>query len=211
MIISIVFIIIYAFGIYFWNKNVSWRLNERAAGQIKYFHYALASLTILSLVLTIIDGTSFRGQWTTRIIIIGFLITGIFIFPLTNWTSKHKLEKYYFRVFSFLPILTAAFAMIPFLGIVIVLSAFGQLIDPVKQIYFEDNEFRVQSTFTGVLAPPRLDIIQKGRILEKRLNKPHRSAADIDSVSIRQGTDNKLVFLYYGNEIQDTLKIQYIR
>jgi hypothetical protein len=213
-IVSGTFIILYGLGSYFWNRKVGWRLNEKTSKWLRYSHYFLTTLTILAGLLIIIDDISFRGKWTTRIILIGFLLTGCIIYPLTNWADKSKIEKNYFRLLSFLPTLTAGFAMIPFLGGVLLLSLFGRLTEPVKDIYYEDSKLRVQSTFIGVLGPPRLEIFQKQGLFEIRLNKSHRSAADIDSVRVDKNRDATLVIVYNerfeqkGEFDADTIKVK---
>jgi len=182
-------------------------LDEKASRRIISFHYLLALLILISILLEITDNLSFSGQWTTRIIIIGFLLTGTFIFPVTNWGNKLKIEKFYFRIFSLFPILTFLFSLIPFLGIVAVLSCYGQLTDPVKNIYYEDERIRIQSSFVGVLGPPRLFVYQKKGILERQLATAFKSAADMDSVSIDNGKDNMLIVMYEHKQVMDTLKI----
>jgi hypothetical protein len=202
------FLILYGLGLYLWNKRINWRATTATSQQIKYLHYLLLVLTIFSGVLSIIDDISFAGQWTTRIIIWGLLISGFTIYPITDWTERPKIEKYYFRLFSFVPIFTAGFALVPFLGLVVVISLLGRLIEPVKKVYYESNNLRVQSTFIGVMGPPRLDIIEKKGLFDVRLNKSHTGAADIDSIRIDQETSKTLVILYYDKEPFDTVKIK---
>lgn len=208
ILISGTFIILYGLGLYLWSKKVSWRLNNDFLKWIKYSHYTLFALTFTAALLIIVGDISFSGQWTTRIVVVGFLLSGIIIYPLSDWTNKSKLEKNYFRGFSFLPLLTAGSSLIPFFGVVFVFSLFGRLTEPVKNIYYEDNKLRVQSTFIGVLGPARLDIIEKKGIFEVRLNKSHRSAADIDSISIGQTADKTLVLLHYEKVTVDTIKVK---
>lgn len=204
-------------GIYFWNRKVSWRLNERISMWIKYAHYILTALSILSAVLIIVDDISFSGQWTTRIILLGFLLSGVTIYPLCDWTDKSKIEKIYFRIFSFLPILTAALSMIPFLGELMLLSIYFRFTEHVKDIYYEDSKLRVQSTFIGVLAPPRLDIFQKNGLFKIRVNKSQRSAFDIDSVKVDKSADDTFVIIYNQGYDQnnkgdaDTIKLKRVK
>jgi hypothetical protein len=209
IVISGIIIIIYSSGLYLWDKNVTWRPDNRTASRIKYLHYLLAAITIITGLLNIIDDISLRGLWTTRTIIFGLLISGVLIYPLTNWVGKSKLEKYYFRFFSLLPVLTAGLSLIPFWGFVIVASLFGRLIDPVGKVYYDDNNLRVQSTFIGVLGPRRLDVIKNYGLFEKRINKTYKGA-DADSVSISKLADKTLVLLYIEREVQDTIKIEKI-
>ena len=96
---------------------------------------------------------------------------------------------------------------------VTLLSLFGQLTEPVKNIYYEDNELRVQSTFVGVLGPPRLDVFQKIGLFEIRVHKLCWSAADIDSVRVEKSVAGSLVMIYherYGHTVEfaaDTIRV----
>jgi hypothetical protein len=196
IMVPAIVMLLYGAGIYFWRRKVRWRLKERSSQHLMYAHYAFASTTIAAGLLILIGDISFSGQWTTRIILVGFLLSGIIIHPLSDWSGKNPIEKNYFRVFSLLPIVTAGISLIPFLGLVLILSLFGRLIEPVKDIYYEDSSLRVQSTFIGVLGPPRLDIVKKKGLFEVRVNKAYRSAADIDSVRIVKKSDETLVIVY---------------
>jgi hypothetical protein len=163
------------------------------------------------VILELLGSLSFTGQWTTRIIIIAFLISGILIYPLTNWINKTKIEKYYFHTFSWFPILTGMIALIPFLGVVIVISVLGQLTDPVEKIYYEDEKIIVQSSFAGVLGPPDLLIYEKKGLLKKRLNdsyKIERYASDVSMVKVSNEKENTLIIIIDENRIMDTLKIK---
>jgi hypothetical protein len=207
VIISIVFVILYGLGLYLWNKKVRWRLSKKSFQWIKYTHYILVALAITAGLLNYIDDISLRGLWTTNLIVMGLLLSGTLIYPLSDWTYKTQFEKYYFQLFSYLPILIAFFLMIPFIGLVIGASLLGRLIEPAHKIYYEDNKLRVQSTFVGVMGVPRLDVFEKRGLFEFQINKLIKNAGDLDSVKIEQGTSNTFVLLYYGHEIRDTVKI----
>lgn len=208
IIVSGPFLILYGLGLYLWDKKVSWRLPNNLSKGIKHIHYSLLILTVIGILLYLIDNITYRGQWTTRFIVTGLLLSGIFVYPLNNWKDETKREKIYFKLFSYLPILTAGLSMIPFLGLVIVYSSFFRLVYPVDKVYYEDSKLLVQSNFTGVLAPPSIQIFEKKGLFETLLNKDHRSAADIDSVTIDQITDETLVILYSKQEAVDTIKIR---
>jgi hypothetical protein len=208
VIISGTFIILYGLGLYFWNNKVSWRPNKNLSKWAKYLHYLLLILTIVAGLLSFWDDISFSGIWTTRIIIFGFLFSGIFIHPLSHWVKGKRFERYYFKLFSLIPILTAGFFMIPFLGIVLGLSTFIRLTNPFEKIYYEDSKLRVQSTFVGILGPPRLDIFEKKGLFERRLNKSYRGITDADSVRVTQEKDSTLVILDKVHENLDTIKVK---
>lgn len=206
-IVTIIFIITYGLGLIYWNKKVSFRLNLNLSNRIKKFHYLGLFICVLVFVSYSYFDIGLRGLWTTRIIIILTLLTGIFFIFIADRTTINKVEKLYFKLFSFLPILSAGILFIPFLGVVIVVSLFGQLFDPAKKIYYEDDKLRVQSTFVGVLGPPRIDIFEKKFILEKHLKRTDFYAPEIDSIKVSDDTDSTRIIVYglynYDEERKD--------
>lgn len=199
------FILIYGLIIYIWNKKVEWRAGPKFSKKIKSFHYSLLLFTAIITILNAFFSITLIGYWTPRIIILGFLLSGVIAFPIIKWNSESSFEKYYFRLFSFLPFAIAGISMVQFLGTVITLSLYYRLVNPYEKIYYQDKNLRVQSTFTGVLAPLRLDVIEKYGLFEKKLNELHRSA-DIDSVKVLTDTTRTLVIIYELNSI-DTLQV----
>src|SRR5438105_3603022 len=131
-----IILIIYGLGIYLWNKKITRRLNERVSRRVIQFHYVLICFVVVSLILNWVDNLSFAGQWTTRVIIIGFLLSGFFIYPLSRWAEKFKIEKFYFRLFSYLPTIFGFVLLIPFAGPLVFSTSIGQLLNPVCKIYF---------------------------------------------------------------------------
>lgn len=195
-LISIIFIIVYGFGLFYWNKKINWRLSKKISKPLKLLHYSGFTICLIIAVLYSNYDLTLRGIWTSRIIILFTLFTGIFFIFVANKSSIIEIEKWYFKFFSFLPILTAAILLIPFLGIVIVLSLFGQLTNPVTKIYFEDDNLRVQSTFVGVLGPPKIDIFEKNLIFEKHLKRTDYWANEIDSIKVSYDKDSTRIFIY---------------
>lgn len=195
-LVTIIFIIAYGLGLFYWDKKINWRLNTKMSKSIKLLHYIglLICLTV-GIIYTNFD-IGLRGLWTTRTIIIFTLLTGVFFTFLADKSSTSKIEKWYFKIFSFVPILTAATLFIPFLGVVIVLSLFGQLTDPATKIYYEDDKLRIQSSFVGVLGPPRLDIFEKKIIFEKKLKRAEFWANEIDSIKVAYDTDSTRIIAY---------------
>ncbi len=188
-----------------------WRLNLTTSKAIKNIHYISLSICILILVLYSSFDLGLRGLWTTRCIIILTLFSGIFFSFFTNKHITSKIENWYFKLFSFLPILAACLLLVPFLGIVIVISFFGQLIGPVKEIFFEDKNLRIQASFVSVLAPPRTEIFEKKFIFEQKLKKPDFGANEIDSIKVSYDKDSTRVIFFglynYDEEQKGTPKI----
>lgn len=131
----------------------------------------------------------------------------MFFILLSDKMVMNKIEKIYFRIFSFLPVFTAGFLYIPFLGVVLVFSLFGQLISPADKIYFQDNKLRIQSSFVGVLGSPRLDIFEKKGIFEKHYLQDDYRAAHYDSIKVHYDIDSTRIILYPNHEYDDSIRI----
>jgi hypothetical protein len=196
-IVSIIALLfLYTSGIFLWDKLVAWRLSRKVSKTIKYVHY-LTLFVALSIVFTYSQfGVGLRGLWTTRTFVIIALLTGVFFNFVTDKTIMNKMEKVYFKLFSLLPTLTGVILFIPILGVVTVISLLGNLIDPVNKIYFEDEHLRIQSSFTGVLVPPCLEIFAKNSIFEKHIYSPDFRGKDLDSITVSYDNDSTRIYVY---------------
>ena len=195
-LIALIFLIVYSVGLTTWDKRIKWRLNPKLSTYLKFFHFICLCICFVVAILYNNYHIGLKGLWTTRVIIVLTLITGIFFVLVADKSSINRPERWYFKIFSFLPILTAGTLLIPFLGVIIVFSLYGKLIDPASKIYYEDEKMRVQSTFIGVLGPPSLEIFEKNLIFEKRLKKPDVWVDGIDSIKVSYDRDSTRIVVY---------------
>ena len=195
-LLTILLIIGYGFLLFYWSWAVEWRLDFKTTQRIKAIHYAgLTICLVVGMSFALFD-IGLRGLWTTRVVIMVTLITGMFLKFVADRAALKKIESVYFRFFSFLPIATAGMLLVPFVGVLLVASLWGRLTGPAEAIYYEDGKLRIQSTFSGVLGPPRIDIYQKEFIFEKHLCRADYWASEIDSISVSYDTDSTRVIAY---------------
>ena len=188
-VVSILLLILYAFKIKDWKKN-DYRLNSELSIYLKYLHYFTITITIVLLLLEL----KIKGIWTGRIVTFIALLSGIFYNLFAQKSVLNKLEKTYFSFLSILPLIFPLFLLIPFLGVVIVFSIIGRMISPYEKIFYEDKNLRIQSSFVGVMAPPKILAFKKGLFFEKELedlNFPE----EIDSLKVNYKRDS--IFIYY--------------
>lgn len=190
------FIIVYTYGLLQWNKLVKWRLSLKTSWIIKYLHYICFAISLTVALIYLQFDLGFRGLWTTRIFIITTLVTGVSFILISNRTINNKVETIYFRIFSFIPVLIGGVLYVPFLSVVVILSLFEQLTEPVNKIYYEDNKLRIQSSFVGVLGPPRVDIFKKIIVFEKRLSRTDFNSYEFDSLKVQYDKDSTRVLIY---------------
>ena len=194
--VSVAFAVLYVIVLIYWDKKIKWRLPKKAANALGLVHIASLAITLIVAILYSQFEIGLRGLWTTRVFIIIFLISGIFFRFLVSKEGMKNFAGWYFKAFSFLPIAVAAILCIPFLGIVLVLSLLGRLVDPATDIFYEDSKIRVQLTFIGALGPPTTDIYEKRGIFEKHLKRKEACAIHTDSVKVTYGNEFTKVVLY---------------
>ncbi len=202
----IIFLFTYGLCLFFGEKQMIWRLTQKATKAVKLLHFIGLCVCVTVSILTANFDTGLRGLWTTRIFIIATLLTGVFFRFITDKTTINKFEKWYFKIFSFLPVAIAGILFIPFIGGVAVMSLFGRLVDPAKDIYYSDNNYRIQSTFVGVLGPPKVDIYEKTFIFEKRLKESDRLSVGIDSIKVSYDKDSTRITAYGLYDYDEQLK-----
>ena len=195
----LIFAGVYGYALKFWKKN-KFRFSINNSFKVKYFHYS----TFLLLIILGMFGLTLRGIWTNRIIIILCLISGIFFNLFSQKSVLNKFEKIYFNFLSFFPILFFGLVLIPMIGFIVVISLIGQLFNPVNEIYYEDDKLRIQNSFIGVMAPPKVKIFNKNGIFENEIIDTDFFVEDIDSVKVEYKKDS--VKLYIWNEYNDTPK-----
>ncbi len=183
---------IYVFSLKFWKKN-QFRFSESTSKGIKFLHY----FTLLLSLSFVFINYSLRGIWTTQIVIIISIFIGVFYNLIAQKSVLNKVEKYYFTFLSFFPIMFFGLVIIPMIGFIIVVSLIGQLFNPVDKIYYEDDKLRVQRSFVGVLAPPRIKVYKKFGIFEKEYKDENLNFEDIDSIKVDYKNDTANLFIWY--------------
>lgn len=182
----------YAYTLKFWKKN-QFRFSHFTSRYFKYLHYFTLILSLSFVLLNY----SLRGIWSTQIVIIISIINGIFYNLIAQKVILNKFEKYYFTFLSFFPILFFGLVLIPMIGLIVVVSLIGQLFNPVEKIYYEDNKLRIQSSFVGVMAPPRIKVYKKFGIFEKQYKNQDLNFEDIDSLKVDYKNDTANLYIWY--------------
>jgi hypothetical protein len=187
----LVFIFLYARWLSKWSKKISWHFSSKLTTIIKCSHYCALFLCLIVGFLFSQYNSGLRGLWTTRIFIIVLISTGIFFILFADKSVINKIERIYFKFFSYLPIIAAGICIVPFYGLIIIVSLYGKLTKPADDIFYQDKYLRVQSSYVGEIVGPRLEIYKKECIFEKNIMFSSDFGADyIDSVSVRYDYDS---------------------
>lgn len=209
--ITILFLgIAYTLALYYWNKKVTWRINEKLSFSLKRAHFFGVFFCLLAAFLWCNFNLKLQGFWTIRIIISITLLTGLLIYPMTKKILFSKIEQWYFKLFAYLPVFSAVLTLIvPFIGIILSLSLLGRLVLQ-NEIHYEDKYLKVQSTFQGILTGSKLDVFEKHFCLEKRLEIEYYSSNFIDSVHVLYELDSIRLKLYQEDKLSETLSLKHI-
>lgn len=198
-IVTIIFIIVFGFTLYKWNKKAKHVINYPVSKWFKSIHYALLCLVVIDIAINSITGFHYKGLWTSRIFIIGLIITGFILYPLGNKSIFNKLESIYFKLFSYIPAGIGLFGLIPKLGVLVILSLGLHLFNPADKIIYNDANLRIQKSATGILGNPHIETVEK-RLFVERVTKDKRMYdlstydtlfidTDRDSIRIRLTTN----------------------
>jgi hypothetical protein len=188
--------ILYAFGLWFWLKRTRTTIPDKYLRALLWTHGVLLFLILIAIWLSYYE-MHFRGQSTNRIIIWGFLITGVATAFFTGTTRLNILVRLYFRIFSSLIVFACLFVFVPFIGPIATFSYLGQLTGNEDTVFYNDPEIRIQNTFIGVLGPPRVDVYQKEGLLEKRIFCENIGGYSIDSVKKENKGGVSFFYLYH--------------
>ena len=202
--ITILLICLYAFGLFFWKKKVAWSFNQINSKRIKTIHYWAFFLTAILTFIYFIFNYCFPGFWIGRILFLFVIITGLIIYPLAENSISNKLETLYFKLFSIFPILFLMVLLVPFLGVILAISAIGTLTNPFEKIYYEDNKIRIQSTFTSPMVVPIINIYSKKSLYEWHLKEFDFRYYEADSVEVKYKNDS--TFIYFIEIKEDKSK-----
>lgn len=207
LIIGIAFIAVYS-AIIINKRRGSSRLNQRSTRIYKWTHYISAIIFLSICTIYIFSGIGLRGLWTTRLIVVVTLLTGLSLRFVAHTAALRKFESWYFKAFSWLPVAVTAFLFVPFMGPVITFSIIGQLIHPVDDVFYDSKNVRVQSRFMGVLGPPALEVVHKHLLFERVVDKGPYWGDSADSSEILCIRDSFFLVTYNSDIYDDSIYIQ---
>lgn len=174
----------YGFILRIWNKSETFKLKEKVSRILIKSHYLFLGILLFDILNYFFTGFHYRGLWTSRIVIFGYIFTGIFTFPLSRMIIFKKIEVYYFKLLSFSPSLLGVFMIIPFYGFLSVLMYGGQLVNPAEKILNNDKYYRIQTNSTGPLGYEAIETVEKNLLFERKTRHGQFDEVGYDSVKV---------------------------
>ena len=178
---------------------------------LKKVHYSALFFCGVAIMLFTAFDLMFYGSWTTRVFIITALFTGVFYHFVSAKAYTNKVEKIYFVVLSFIPVMFLILLLIPFIGFVIVLSLWGMLFNPEKKLY-EDDVLIVKTESRGLLAEARMEVLKRRGLFDESMPLGYAYVI-ADSVAVQYDKNKANIFFYEKDiydkmEVSDTLKVE---
>lgn len=161
--------------------------------QYKFFKWILAVHFILLVFLICAFVMShynlyFRGYRSHSIIYLLFCLSGIMVywcFPKSNWVIISV-------IFVFFESTTSTALVIE------------MIYDASYQVYYHSSKYRIESTFSGIMAPAKLpDLIKTNFIFEKKytLNGNYIAKSNLDSLKIIDLSNDTVVVVFYHKDV----------
>ena len=163
------------------NKN---RFSLIISKKIKNLHYLTTLCSLILLLIEIKFNYKINVIWIKRVFIIFSFISGILMVSFINEMSTNKIEKIYFKIFSYLPILISLIWLIPLWGLFICYSFFCTLFNPIKIVYYEQNNIKIQSSYFNPMAPAKIEVYKKGLFFSKEITLKEDKIYELDSVKV---------------------------
>ncbi len=198
-LIPFLIIRLYGFEYLRWSKKNKHRLNLKLSKKIKILHYVMLTLFAILFFIEINYYYIINFIWIKRIIIIILMISGIFFNSFSNQLFKKKIEKIYFKLFSYLPILISIIWMIPFLGLFVCYGLFCTLFNPISKTYYEDKNVKIHSAYFNPMAQPKAEIYKRKIFFNKLVQMKDDRIYDLDSVKVYY--EKGLIKILFYNEL----------
>jgi len=185
IIVSILFIGLYVS--FFLARRNKLSIGDSRTRKLRLFNIGLLIL-LLILVLLAINNTYLRGYWTTKFLIWLFLLSTMTLYGFGHRPIMKKIEKAYYGLIFYFPLVIVPFLFNPFIGLSILFGISSYVIGDSANIQYSDSKFRIENTFSGVLAPARPPtlIVKYGPLEYKEAPLEMHYIENIDSIDIKE-------------------------
>ncbi|HSC54507.1 MAG TPA: hypothetical protein VLC98_12830 [Phnomibacter sp.] len=182
------------------------RLTFSSTSIIKKFFLFLLVLLIVAAILAKFD-IYFRGYWTTRILIWFFILFASLLFAFGDRFILTKPWRLFTGFIFYFPLASILwFFIVPFMGPVLSITIWGHILGSKDDIFYCDNDIRLQRVFHGALGPAGPpNYFKKSGVLEfdKGLLSVNFYETP-DSLKIEKTKDTITVYFYH-NRNYDTI------
>jgi len=148
IVISGLLFLIGLFGLF---KKV--RLSSPTTVIAKKIFIVLGSILIIAGIIAQFD-TYLRGYWTTKSLIWLFIIIASLLFAFGDRQIVTRRWRIFTGLIFYFPSASVLlFFIVPFMGPVLTISIWGRILGDKGDIFYNDNDIRLQRVFKGALGP----------------------------------------------------------
>lgn len=203
LFLGVIFIVGYL-SAFFLRKNKGYKFGVKPSLVLKKMHYAALFFCGVAILLYNVFSLTFYGSWTTRVFIITAFFTGVFFHLISAKLYSNKIEKIYFTVLSFIPMGLFAFLLVPFLGLIVVVSLWAILFCPGEKVY-EDDKLIIKEDSKGVLSMAKLEVIERKGLFDNSEALAYAYTL-ADSATVHYDK-NKANIYFYQKDIYDKMEV----
>ena len=192
--------LVFLIGLFGLIKKV--RLSQKITIITKRLFITLSIILIVASILAYFD-TYLRGYWTSKFLIWLFIFIASLLFTFGDrviLTKRWRVFTGFIFYFPFASILW--FYIVPFMGPVLSITIWGHILGDKDDIFYSDNDIRLQRVFKGALGPAGPpNYFKKSGILE--FDKGILSVnfyETPDSLKVDKTKDTVTVYFYHSNK-----------
>jgi hypothetical protein len=184
-------------------------------GLIKKVRLSFRATTITKKILLFINGVLIvvailaqfdiylRGYWTTKFLIWVFVLIASLLFAFGDRLVLTKPWRIFTGFIFYIPIASILwFFIVPFMGPVLSITIWGRILGDKDDIFYNDNDIRLQRVFKGALGPAgSTNYFKKSGILE--FDKGILSGnfyETPDSLKVDKTKDTVIVYFYHSDK-----------
>ena len=178
------------------------RLSSKTTIIAKKVFVIIGFVLIIASILAQFD-TYLRGYWTTKFLIWLFILIASLLFAFGDRVILTKFWRVFTGFIFYFPLASILwFFIVPFMGPVLSITIWGRILGDKDDIFYNDNDIRLQRVFKGALGPAGPpNYFKKSGILE--FDKGILSVnfyETPDSLKVDKTKDTVTVYFYHNDK-----------
>ena len=143
--------LVFLIGLFGLIKKV--RLSSKTTIIAKKVFVIIGFILLIASILAQFD-TYLRGYWTTKFFIWLFILTSSLLFAFGDRVILTKPWKVFTGFIFYFPLASILwYLIVPFMGPVLSITIWGYILGDKDDIFYNDNDIRLQRVFKGALGP----------------------------------------------------------
>jgi hypothetical protein len=198
-----IFLLCYSIAWYF-NQKRTWKISLTPSKILKNLHYISLFFILFICILNFKFGYDLRGVWTSRIGISVSALLAFFTYWVIDKAVLGKIENMYFAFLAKTPIIGGIFLLIPMLGYLTLGAVLYQFATPYEQIYYADEQIRVQTSFTTRVNTHKIEVFKKEGMFEKSMHHEFIYTPKVHKITTQEKGSSREFEVHFEKELANT-------